>query len=517
MKKNYIKYTTALVLGLGIFVSCKKSFLENSPKGEFAEANYYSTPAEAFAGLVAAYDPLVTETGGIDNTYTDSRGPLNAASDDCFAGGGGSSDTPDWQLWNDYQLTPGSGPQNGYWAIDFLGVSRANTILSKLPGVPGLSTALEQQYTAEAQLLRAHYYFDLERLFKNLPLITKPLEPTQIYNQVQVAPTAIYAQIEADLTAAIPNLPVTLPSAELGRATQGAAIALLGKVFLYEKKYAQAATEFAIINGPSPSSTSVTPTYGYQLQANFGEVFDPANKFNSESIFELNFTPNQGYSWSNWDSFKGDVYTQMVGPRNYSGPLYAGGWGFNPITPQLVAAFKTPYYGGGVKDPRYGYTILDMDSLAALQNTTYQGSYQNSGYFLLKYAPLTKYLSTQGTNILNFPNDYIEIRLADTYLMEAEALVQTGANAARALALLNAIRQRAGAPLATTVDLPTIKNERQLELATEAHRWYDLVRWGDASTVLAFKGFQANKNEILPIPLNDLANTKLVQNPGYAK
>jgi starch-binding outer membrane protein, SusD/RagB family len=513
MKKRNIKYTVFFLLGIGTLVSCKKSFLALNPKGEFAESNYYSTPDQAFAGLVAAYDPLLTETGGNDQTYTDPRGPLNAASDDCYAGGGGSSDTPDWQLWNDYQLTSSAGPQNAYWPINFLGVSRANTILSKIAGVPGLSSALASRYTAEAEFLRAHYYFDLVRLFKNVPLITKPLAPTDIYNQVQASSTDTYAQIESDLKAAIPNLPQTVVTAESGRVTQGAAIALLGKVYLYEQKYTQAAQEFAIING-TPGGT--TAGFGYHLQASFPAIFDPTNKFNSESIFEINFTASQAYTWNNWDAFKGSVYSEMIGPRNFGDAIYAGGWGFNPITQQLHDAYTAPYYGGTVKDPRYGYTVLNMDSLAALESTTYQASYQNTGFFMVKYAPLTKYLSTQGTNILNFPNDYIEIRLADTYLMEAEALVQGGGDASRAAALINAVRARVGLA-AVAATMANIKAERRLELATEGHRWFDLVRWGDAGTTLAFKGFKAGTNELLPIPLSDLAATKLVQNPGYAK
>jgi len=513
MKKRYITCTAVFLMGIGVFTSCKKSFLQLQPKGEFAESEYYVNPTEAFAGLVSAYDPLLTETGGIDQTYTDSRGPLNAASDDCFAGGGGSSDTPDWQLWNDYQLSASAGPQNGYWPINFLGVSRANTILSKLNGVPGLSTALASRYTAEAQFLRAHYYFDLERLFKNVPLITSPLTPAQIYDVPQAKPADVYTQIENDLKAAIPNLPVTVVTAEEGRVTQGAAIALLGKVYLYEQKYTLAAQEFAIING-TPGGT--TPNYGYALQSNYASIFDPNNKFNSESIFEINFTASQSYTWNNWDNFKGSVYSEMIGPRNWSDATYAGGWGFNPITPQLLAAFETPYYGGATKDPRYGYTILDVDSLTKLENTTYQEGYQGIGYYMVKFAPLTKYLSSTGTNILNFPNDYIEIRLADTYLMEAEALVQGGGDVGRAGLLINAVRARVGLA-AVAATMANIKAERRLELATEGHRWFDLVRWGDAATTLQFKGFQSNKNELLPIPLTDLSATKLVQNPGYAK
>jgi hypothetical protein len=515
MKKIDLKYMAIFLLGLFTLVSCKKSFLETTPKGEFLQANYYSTPDEAFAGLTAAYDPLVTETGGLDGTYTDPRGPLNSASDDCYAGGGGSGDVPDWQLFNNYQFTSGSGPQQGFWPINFLGVSRANTILNVLQttSIAGLSDATKNRYIAEATFLRAHYNFDLLRLFKNIPLITKPVAATDIYALTQAAPDAVFASIEADLQAAIPNLPATVSGSELGRVTQGAAIALLGKVYLYNKKYTQAATELAKVNGAPGSTTAI---YGYHLQANFGQIFNPDNKFNSESIFEWNFSPNQAYTWNNWNTFKGDIYTQMIGPRDYADAVYAGGWGFNPVTKQLVNAFTAPYDGSGVKDPRYGYTILNMDSLAAARSATYSPSYQNTGYFTLKYAPLTKYIPTQGTSTLNFPNNYIEIRLADTYLMEAEALLQGGGDAARAAALLNAVRARVGlAPVAAT--MANIKAERRLELATEGHRWFDLVRWGDAASTLAFKGFTANKNELLPIPLTDLANTKLVQNPGYAK
>ncbi|SDS59994.1 Starch-binding associating with outer membrane [Mucilaginibacter mallensis] len=504
MKKNYIKYTTVFLLGMGVFASCKKSFLQVNPKGEFAASNYYQTPDQAFAGLAAAYDPLTTETGGLDGTYTDVLGPLNSASDDCYAGGGGPNDTNDWQLWNNYQLNSAAGPQQGFWPINFLGVSRANTILAEVGGVPGLSDDLKKRYTAEAQFLRAHYYFDLERLFKNVPLILKPLAQADIYNQLQAKPADVYAQIEADLTAAIPNLPATVVASEQGRVTQGAAIALLGKVYLYEKKWAQAATEFAIVNG-TPGGT--TPVYGYHLVANFGSIFSPNNKFNSEAIFEITRTATQAYTWNNWNTFKGNVYVQMVGPRNFGDATYAGGWGFNPVTKLLHDALKG--------DPRYGYTVLDMDSLVAVEKSSYQASYQNTGYFLLKYAPLTKYKATQGQVELNYPNDYIEIRLADTYLMEAEALVMGSGGSARAQALLDAVRARVGLA-SVPVSMTTIKNERRLELATEGHRWFDLVRWGDAPTVLSFKGFQAGKNELLPIPLTDLSATKLVQNPGYA-
>ncbi|MDB5007230.1 MAG: RagB/SusD family nutrient uptake outer membrane protein [Mucilaginibacter sp.] len=504
MNSKYIKYTAFSLLGvMGIVASCKKS-LQLQPVGEFAATNYYANPAQALSAVVAAYDPLVTETGGIDNTYSDPLGALNSASDDCFAGGGSSSDVPSWQAINNYTLNPALGPQDQFWAINFQGVNRADVLLQNLPHVPGLTGALLNRYTGEGLFLRAHYYFDLVRLFKNVPLILTSLGLTNVYTVTQAPADSVYAQIERDLKTAVTDLPASVVASENGRVTQGAAQALLGKVYLYEKKWTLAAAAFSTVNG-TPGATS---TYGYKLQANFGAIFSPANKFNSESIFELVHSGTQSYTWSNWDQFKSNIYVQMVGPRSYTGPLYySGGYGFNPVTPQLAAAMKG--------DPRYGYTVANIDSLTKATKSSYQQSYQGSGYYIQKYAPLMANKVTSGITDLNWPNDYIEIRLADTYLMEAEALVNAGSDVARAQSLLDAVRARVGLS-SVPATLPNIYNERRLELATEGHRWFDLVRWGQAPSVLAFKGFKAGTNEILPIPLNETTGlSKIKQNPGY--
>ncbi|MEZ2335064.1 RagB/SusD family nutrient uptake outer membrane protein [Mucilaginibacter sp. RCC_168] len=498
MKSKYIIYTGAILLGVGALASCKKSFLELTPQGQFLQSNYYANPAEALTAVVAAYDPLVTETGGIDNTYSSPLGALNAASDDCYAGGGSSSDVPAWQAINNYTLSPTVGPQNQFWAINFQGVNRADVLLEQLPKVPGLSADLLKRYTAEGQFLRAHYYFDLVRLFKNVPLILTTLNISNVYQQPQAPTEAVYAQIEKDLLAAIDGLPVTIIPSENGRVSQGAAKALLGKVYLYEKKWSDAAR---LLN-------DVNTNYSYKLLPNYGDIFSTKNKFNSESIFELVHSGTQSYTWSNWDQFKSNVYVQMVGPRSYTGPIYySGGYGFSPVTTQLADAMKG--------DPRYGYTIVNIDSLTKATKTSYAPSYQNTGYFIQKYAPINANKVTTGITELNWPNDYIEIRLADTYLMEAEADLNGGGSTARAQTLLDAVRSRVGLP-SVAATLQNVYTERRLELATEGHRWFDLVRWGQAPTALSFKGFKAGVNEILPIPLNETTNgSQVKQNPGY--
>jgi hypothetical protein len=252
----------------------------------------------------------------------------------------------------------------------------------------------------------------------------------------------------------------------------------------------------------------------YHLLANYKDIFDPGNKFNAESIWEISHSGTSQAWWGPSD-FRGNVYCTMIGPRSYSAVgtpdadhIYYSGWSFNPI----IKAFATKIHN----DPRYKYTVADLDSLVAIGQATYSGSagYMNTGLFIQKYAALLKWKCVTGQAELNWPNDVIEIRLADTYLMEAEALVRGSGDLVRAKALLDAVRARVGLP-SVPVTLDNIYNERMLELATEGHRWFDLVRTGKAASVLAFKGFVAGKNEILPIPLEELNNTKLIQNPNY--
>jgi hypothetical protein len=396
-----------------------------------------------------------------------------------------------------------------YWNDPYQGIFRANVLLQKLPDIP-MDNDLKARFGAEAKALRALYYFNLVRMFKNIPLFTEPVVPSEIYNATQAKPEEVYAQIEKDLTDAIAVLPVTLPAAELGRFTKGAAKALLGKVYLYEKKYAEAATALADVNGPTPGGTS---PYGYKLLSNFNDLWVVSNKFNTESILEEVHTNRSNADWGFWGSGsdEGNSFNVMVGPRSYVkkdnvAPSLPSGWSFSVPTQDLYDFLKN--------DPRFNATILDLAALKAGGHADYVPGYMNTGYFLNKFLPRTSDVSTGGgATELNYRQDTYIIRLADTYLMEAEAL---GATGARAQALLDAVRARVGLP-SVPVSMQAIKNERRAELAGEGHRWFDLVRWGDAPTVLASRGFVAGKNEIFPIPSRELQGTKLVQNPGYSQ
>jgi hypothetical protein len=501
MKMKNSKFLFIAIAMVMTIVSCTESFLEMKPSGTDLESNYYRNQAEAFAGLVAVYDVMRKNSGGFENMIT----MMNAGSDDHFAGGGGATDGDGIQSFSNYTQSKNSIPLS-FWSDHYQGIFRANTLLTKLPDVP-MDATLKARYTAETKALRANYYFNLVRMFKNVPLILTPLKTSEFNTVLQADPSAVYAQIEKDLIEAMPNLPLTITVEESGRFSKGAAQALLGKVYLYDNKKAQAATELAAVNG-TPGGTS---QYGYKLLANYNDLWIVTNKFNTESILEVAHTNVSSSYWGNWGSGadEGNSVNVMCGPRTYTkvtsdAPSLPSGWSFNVITQGFYDVIKT--------DPRFGATVLDMKALSAAGKATYIGGFQDTGYFLNKFIPRTSDVTTEtGEPVLNYKQNSYVIRLADTYLMEAEALGGTGA---RAQALLDAVRARVGLA-SIPVSLNAIADERRLELGGEGHRFFDLVRTGKAAAALASRGFVAGKNEIFPIPYRELENTLIVQNPGY--
>ncbi|MPL56572.1 SusD-like protein [bioreactor metagenome] len=481
--------------------SCSRDFLEVPKEGSITEESYYKDESQVFTGLVATYDALRKNSGGFENMIT----MMNAGSDDQYAGGGGESDGAGIQSFSNFSINQFTIPES-FWSDHYQGIFRANILLQKISKVQ-MDASKKARFIAEAKTLRALYYFNLVRMFKNIPLILEPVSPTNMYSITQAKPADIYAQMEKDLLAAINDLPATVTTDEYGRLTKGAAQALLGKVYLYDGKKAEAATQLAAVNG-TPGGTS---QYGYKLLTNFSDLWVTNNKFNSESIIEVSHTNKSQAGWGNWGSGtdEGNSVCVMVGPRGYvknnaSAPDLPAGWSFNVWTQNFYDFMKT--------DPRFSETVFDLKALKAAGAADYVPGYKDTGYFMKKFLPTSADVSPLGgDSVLNYQKNSYIIRLADTYLLEAEALGGTGA---RAQALLDAVRFRAGLS-SVPVSMQTIKDERRRELAGEGHRFFDLVRWGDAASVLASRGFKANKNEVFPIPNNELNGTKLVQNPGY--
>lgn len=507
MKKKFL-YLTMLAVGVQFVGSCKKE-LDVNPQSRITLDTYYKTPADAFNALVAVYDRFGFQAGGL----YDKPAIMDVAGDDQLAGGGGPTDINDLQVTERFTLSATTGPQGYLWNRGYSGIYRANILLSKINDIP-MDAALKTRYIAECKAMRAAFYFDLVWFFKNIPLIEGTVEPKDLYNIEQTTPDKIWAYVEKDLNEAIPNLPVTVPAAtEGGRLTKGSAQALLGKVLLYQKKWQAAADQFAPVNGTAPG---VSPSvYGYKLVPNYADLWKTSNKFNSEAVIEFVHTTKSNGGWGDAGASEGNLLCITTGPRGYvqldatKAPDYFAGYSFLVVT---KAASDFIHF-----DPRYGATVANLDSIQASGSAKYTAGYNNTGYFLNKFIGRVSNKAASGQAELNFGQDMYEIRLADTYLMEAEALMNAGAAVgvgSRAYTLFNAVRARVGlGPIAVTQD--NIEKERRLEFMGEGQRFPDLVRWGKAASTLAYKGFIAGRHEIFPIPQNELNNTKLKQSKEW--
>lgn len=482
--------------------SCSDDFLGLTPKGSETEANYYQNEEEIFAGLVAAYDPL---SWGGTNGWTMTLGLLNAASDDCFAGGSDASDQPAWVAYDNFTLNPELGPQSGLWSKYYTGIARCNLLLEKVDLLEDLDPAFRNRTIGELKFLRGYYYFDLIRFFGNVILSTDRINPEEIFDLEQSPKSAAYDFIISDLTDAYNTfeIPSSLIPAEYGRVTRPAVTALLAKVILYQGDESQfgLATQYfeEIINGGQ-----------FDLEPDFSRIFAQDNEWGIESIWEIQFSNAHRGGWDNFENqTEGNYNTQFFGMRDYVGPTFANGWSFCPVTQDLVDVM--------INDPRFEHTIIDGEVLQN-QGASYTEGYQNTNYFIKKYAGLQENVATDGEAALNWANNERVIRFADVLLMAAETIARSGGDEGKAKEYLNRVRSRVGLqPLSNSGQslIDAIYRERRLELATEGHRFFDLVRSGQASQFL--EGFQNGKNEVLPIPQReiDLTAGTLKQNPGY--
>jgi hypothetical protein len=494
MKKyTFNKFIFSGLVALSLFIfSCSDKYVEISPEYSIDSENYFNSPDDYYLALVASYDLLQT-------TYANAiLGEI--ASNNTLCGGESPTDVIGWQQVDDMIQTPTNSNLKDIWDWMFAGVQRANYFMEFKDKIDFEG---KESMIGEVRFLRAYYNFELVKWFGPIPY--KVDERFKLGDETTIprSPVAeVYAFIEEDLIYAASVLPVS--QTEVGRATKGAAQALLGKVYLYQDKFAESAQvlEQVITEGP------------YFLVDNYNDMFEEAGENGSESVFEVQYTDAEGAGFGCLQCSEGNVAVGFSGVRGYTGPLFSSGFSFNVPTQEAVDQFEPG-------DLRKGVTILDIVAWADTTGATYTTGNEHTGYFNRKYLPRKRSENAQNDLNLTNPNNYRAIRYSDVLLMAAEANNRSGISDSKAQEYLNMVRRRAfgdnnhditfsGAALTDA-----IYHERRVEFMGEGIHFFDLVRTGRAAGQI--DGFVVGKNELFPIPIEeiDFSAGNWSQNPNY--
>jgi starch-binding outer membrane protein, SusD/RagB family len=460
-------------------VSCD-DFLDLPLEGQLP-ADYEKEPTaeEGFRYVSAVY-------GGLRNwgiSVFPYIGMFEITSDDADKGST-PDDSPSMIELNNYTFTPENDLFLSFWNDHYTVIGRANFAINTLLELNFEDDDIRNPLLAEARFLRAFLYLRLNLAFGGVPIVETTLTAEEFARIPRSSKQEVYDFIEQDLLFAIQHLPETYPFSEAGRATEGAARALLARAYMYQDRWADVKAQTdEIIN----SNT-------YTLYPSFYQLFRMVGQNSSESVFELQLTSRDQGRYR-------CEYGFVQGPRNNFARLQ--GWGFNVPSQGLIDFFDSR--GDEIRKfatvlPR-GFRTPEGDSINANCPNPY---YNFKVYTQLKY------------NTVDYALDHNirYIRYAEVLLMNAEASIHAGGDAATPL---NLVRQRAGLDPIGAPTLEDVWDERRAELAMEKHRYFDLIRTNRATQVMGPKGWQAGKNEVFPIPQSqiDLSDGVLIQNPGY--
>ncbi len=476
------------ILALG-FSGCAEEVLDRKPKVVITLENFFQTAEHAELATNAVYSFLRNWEVHVFSYI----GMTDIASDDADKGSF-PADAFFLQELDDFTHTPSNLAPLTVWSGYFTGIFRANLAIDNIPAIE-MDEALKTRLLGECQFLRAYYYFNLVRWFGDLPLITRTLGADE-FLQERVPVEQVYTQIIQDLTDAISSLPVKHATADLGRATKGAAQSLLAKVYLTRKDYVNA-EKYAL---------DVINSGQYGLYPDYAKLFQRIGENSVESVFEVQTAAYDAGGG-------GSQYNEVQGVRGTPNL----GWGFNRPSDNLVAAYEPG-------DPRRDATILYVGEILPDGSDVVQDNPDIVGERYNQKAWVPEHTGGNG----NGPGNIRLIRYADVLLIAAEALNEND-KPAQALLYLNQVRARARKgnpnilPDVTVTNKDQLRtriwNERRVELALEQHRWFDLVRQGRVAQVMQAvgKNFVSPKHELWPIPQRDidLSQGALVQNPGY--
>jgi hypothetical protein len=495
---NILLAIVGLLLAFGLY-SCEDKFLDEEENYLIDSEGYFNSEDDYYLALVGAYDLL--QTTFINNILGE------IASDNTLCGGESATDTSGYQQIDDMIHTPVNLQLRNLWNYMFAGIKRCNYFLEFQD-----KTDFDgrEAMVAEVRFLRAYYHFELVKWFGGIPVKEydnallgqgKRFAPGDETSIPRYSADQVYALIESDLIFAVNNLEYSAP--QVGRVSKGAAQAVLGKAYLYQDKFSESASvlQDLISNGP------------YQLSSDFEQIFELEGENGVGSVFEVQYTDGEGAGFDCFQCSEGNIAVGYMGIRNHTGPVYDSGFSFNVPVQEAFDAFSPG-------DVRRDVSILDIVAWATATGAEYVEGYEHTGFYNRKYLPRKGDQNIGDQNLTN-PNNYRSIRFADVLLMAAEALNRGGVDDTQALIYLNQVRERAfgnsNSNISATGSALTdaIWEERRLELMGEGHRFFDLVRTGQAAS--AIDGFVTDKHEVFPIPFEEIqfSNGNWNQNPNY--
>lgn len=462
MKKILVLASLATLL----MTSCGDSFFDLEPASSVTIDKVYKTASDYNVAVIGCYAKLQSQV----NFYTE----CCEYRSDNLSLSAPTAGTQDRYDIDHFTEKPSNGILSSYWANFNNNVYRCNLLLDQIDGA-NFAENLKKQYKGEAMFIRALNYFNMYRIWGGVPATKHVVSATEALKVARYSDEQMFDLIAGDLKEIVDNnyLPETYSSADMGRATSGAAKALLGKVYLTFHKWTEAKDILSQLIGK------------YQLVSPIAQVFNVDNKNNNEIIFAVHFNKEiEGEGHSYWYNL-----TNASDDTNQ--------------TSSLLNTFPT---GDARKDL---ITYVQVEKNVRLMN---------------------KFYDTKSPTFKTVGNDQILLRYADVLLMYAEALNEIQYDASEgslALKYLNAVRQRAGISNLTAKQLPTqekfrkgILVERQREFPYEGQRWFDLVRMGFAKSVMAENGVEIKDYQLLfPIPQQEIEKVGdksiLWQNPGY--
>lgn len=511
-----MKTKNIILLAILVSINACSDFLDKNPLVNSAAETYYSNVTEANDAIIGCY--------AISQNEAFQLGPFMLIGDNCSDDtdlGNENSEAFSWlgsvaQAIQSFDVQPNNWVSNQLWQQGFSGINRATQAIERIKDNEAVPENKRNQFVGEAYYLRAFYYFFLVRQYGRLPIVDHILTYEEYYAP-RTTMEATWAHMESDLQKAVQLLPEKsqYEAQDLGRATKGAANALLGKVYIYQSKFQEAYDTFKeIVNSNE-----------YGLERNYEDIFTLEHENGIESIYEIQHSIS-GTGWA--DSNEGSILSFYEHDADPNDPIkWHNGWSMHCPTWDLANSFEDG-------DPRKGATIIfegDFFDGRIHKNIASSTSLQPKKWYI-------PYEQRSQIDQSDCPKNIIFVRYADVLLYLAEAANEIG-KPSEALDLLEQVRSRARnnsndatiLPRVTETGKDALRNliwhERRVELACEGQRFWDLVRQGRAGTVMqaysakynSLKGrnFIDGKSELQPIPLDQItiSNGTMEQNPGY--